>query len=237
MLLNSLKLPPQFIIENLVKKITLICLLLTISSWVNAKTIYITDNVNINLRSSDSSKSKVIATLPSGTALTYVSKGKNSKYTKVRMPNGRYAFILTNNTLNEPTDKIALASIVTERDKLKQEIEELENELLMQKGNSTAAETTKNALTLDHEKLTQELEDIRYSAANAIKIKEQRDILQEEVVQAQKDLEQLKLENQTLKANIKLDWFLYGGTAVFFSIILGFLLPNLGWHKRSHSWH
>lgn len=237
MLLNSLKLFPQFIIENLVKKITLICLLLIMSSWVNAKTIYITDNVNINLRSGDSNKSKVIATLPSGTALTYTSKRKSSNYTKVRMPNGRYAFILTSNTLNEPTDKIALAAITTERDKLKQENEELENELVMQKGNSTAAETTKNALTLDHEKLTKELEDIRYSAANAIKIKERRDILQEEVVQARKELEQFKLENQTLKANIKLDWFLYGGTVVFFSIILGFLLPNLGWRKRSHSWN
>ncbi len=237
MLLNSLKSPPQFITENLVKKITLIFLLLTISSWVNAKTIYITDNININLRSGDSSKSKVIAILPSGTPLTYVSKRKSSSYSKVRMPNGRYAFILTKNTLNKPTDKISLAAITTERDKLKQENEELENELLMQKGNSTAAETTKNALTIDHEKLTQELEDIRYSAANAIKIKKRRDTLQEEVVQTQKDLEQLKLENQTLKANNKLDWFLYGGTAVFFSIILGFLLPNLGWNKRSNSWH
>ena len=237
MLLNSLKSLLQFITENLVKKITLIFLLLTISSWVSAKTIYITDNVNINLRSGDSSKSKVIATLPSGTALTYVSKRKSSSYTKVRMPNGRYGFILTSNTLNEPTDKITLTSITTERNKLKQENEELENELLMQKGNSTAAETTKNALTLDHEKLTQELEDIRYSAANAIKIKERRDTLQEEVVEAQDNLGQLKLENQTLKANIKLDWFLYGGTAIFFSIILGFLLPNLGWHKRSNSWH
>ncbi len=219
------------------KKITLIFLLLTISSWVSAKTIYITDTVNINLRSSESSTSKVLATLPSGTPLTYISRRKNSEYTKVRMPNRRYAFILASNTLDEPTSKIKLEKITIERDKLKQEIEELENEFLMQKGNSTAAETAKNALKIENEKMTQELEDIRYSAANAIKIKERRDVLQEEVVQAQKDLEQLKLENQTLKANSNLDWFLYGGTAVFFSIILGFLLPNLGWRKRSHGWN
>ncbi len=236
MRLNSLKLLLQFTTETLVKKITLIFLLLTISSWVNAKTIYVTDNIEVSLRSTASNKGKIIATLPSGTVLTYISKRKGSDYIKVRMKDGRHAFILGNRTINNPTNKIILVKTTAERDKFKQENEELDNELLMLKGDSTAAETNQNLLKAEREKLTQELEDIRYTSTHSIKIKEQRDSLQEQVVQFQKELEQFKLENQTLKANIKLDWFLYGGTAVFFSIILGFLLPKLNWRKRSHTW-
>ncbi|MDQ7090604.1 MAG: TIGR04211 family SH3 domain-containing protein [Methylococcales bacterium] len=206
------------------------------TGWVHAKTLYVTDNVKINLRAGDSNKSKIIATLPSGTALTYISKQPGSNFAKVRMPNGRYAFVLNSQTTTEPTNKLALVTITTERDKLSQENDELEAELLMLRGDSTAAETSKNSLTVEREKLTRELEDLKYTSSHAIKIKTQRDSLQEQVVQTQKELEEFKLENQTLKANIKLEWFLWGGCAIFFSILLGAILPKLGWRKRSHNW-
>jgi SH3 domain protein len=219
-----------------VKKITLIWLLLIISSWGHAKTIYVTDNIEVNLRSGDTNKSKIIATLASGAALTYISQNKGSHYIKVQMPNGRYAFILKNNTVSKLSDKTTLTGAASERDKFKLENEELDNELLMLKGNLMAAETRRDTLMIERDKLAQKLEDLNYTTTHAIKIKEQRDSLQEQVVQAQKEFEKVKLENQTLKANTKLDWFLYGGTAVFFSIILGFLLPKLSWRKSSHSW-
>ncbi|NOQ36201.1 MAG: TIGR04211 family SH3 domain-containing protein [Methylococcaceae bacterium] len=218
------------------KKITFIFLLLAISSLANAKTIYITDNVEVNLRAGETNKSKVLATLPSGTALTYISKRNKSNYIKVRMPNGRYAFILKRHTMDKPTNKVALANATAELEKITKENALLSAELAALKGDNTAAQTSNESLATEREQLAKELEDLRHTATHAIEIKEQRDTLQEQVVQANKELEQVKLENQTLEANTKLDWFLYGGTAIIFSVLLGFILPKLSWRKKSHNW-
>lgn len=234
--LNSRKSLLQFTIETLVKKITLIFLLLTLSHWAHAKTIYVIDNIEVNLRLADSNKSKIVATLASGTPLTYISKSKDSHYIKVQIPDGRYAFILNSNTVNKLSSKTSLMNTTTDRDKFKQENEELDNELLMLKGDLMAAETRRDTLMVERDKLAQKLEDLNYTSTHSVKIKHQRDSLQEQLVQAQKEFEKVKLDNQTLKANTKLDWFLYGGTAVFFSTILGFLLSKLNWRKSSHSW-
>lgn len=220
------------------KKITFLFLLLTVSSWAQAKTIYITDNIQVNLKAGDHSTSKVIATLPSGTALTYVSKQRNSEYTKVKMPGGRYAFILSRETIDKPTGKLTLEKILVERDKLKQENEVLENELLMLKGDTVAAKTSNSTLGSERDKLALELEELKYTSTHSMKLKEERDSFQVQAVQLQKELTQVKSENQTVKANNQLDWFLYGGTAIVFSILLGFLLPKLSWRsKRSGGWN
>ncbi len=213
-------------------------MLLTVSSWVQAKTIYITDNIQVNLKAGDHSTSKVIATLPSGTLLTFVSKQRNSEYTKVRMPGGRYAFILSSETTNKPTHKLTLEKTTIERDKLKQENEVLENELLMLKGDSVAAKTSNSTLGSERDKLALELEELKYTSTHAMKLKEERDSFQVQAVQLQKELTQVRSENKTVKANNQLDWFLYGGTAIVFSILLGFLLPKLSWRsKRTGGWN
>ena len=206
------------------------------STWANAKTVYITDNVEVNLRAGESSNSKVLATLPSGTALTFIARRKNSEYTKVRMPNGRYAFILTRHTMDQPTNKVALEQAIAELEQVKQENESLKTELAALKGDNTAAQTSNEALSQEREQLAKTLEELRYTAAHEIEIKEERDSLREKFVQVNKELEQLKLEKQTLEANVELEWFVKGSAVVVISLLLGFLLPKLGWRKRAHSW-
>lgn len=218
------------------KKITFTFLLLIVSTLANARTVYVTDNVEVNLRAGESSKSKVLATLPSGTALTYISKRNKSNYTKVRMPNGRYAFILNSHIMNQPTNKVALEQATAELEKLRLENEALKTELATLKGDNTAAQTSNEELSKERERLSKELEELRYTAANEISIRKERDDYREKHVQATKELEQLKLENQTLEANVELEWFVKGAVVVIFSLLLGFVLPKLGWKKRSHSW-
>ena len=47
--------------------------------------------------------------------------------------------------------------------------------------------------------------------------------------------ERFKLENQSLKDTASQDWFLYGGLLALIGVILGFILPKLGW-RRKNSW-
>jgi SH3 domain protein len=52
-------------------------------------------------------------------------------------------------------------------------------------------------------------------------------------VNGERDLEQLKLENQALKDTTKQDWLLYGGALVIIGIFLGFILPKISWRRKS----
>ena len=81
-----------------------------------------------------------------------------------------------------------------------------------------------------------ELAELQQTAANAIQLKQQRDQLQERVVSVERELQQLKRENQALTDSSNQDWFLYGGALSLFGVLLGFILPKLSWRRRSSGW-
>jgi SH3 domain protein len=68
-----------------------------------------------------------------------------------------------------------------------------------------------------------------------VQLKNERDELQERFVSVERDLQQVKLENQALQDTANQDWFLYGGILALVGVILGFILPKLSW-RRKNSW-
>jgi SH3 domain protein len=90
-------------------------------------------------------------------------------------------------------------------------------------------------LATERDLLARELNEIKKAAANSFQLKNERDELQERVVNVERDLQQFKLENQALKDTASQDWFLYGGVLSLAGVLLGFILPKLGWRRKS-SW-
>jgi SH3 domain protein len=89
------------------------------------------------------------------------------------------------------------------------------------------------SLTKDKEQLTRELADLKKTATNAVQIKNERDELQEKVVNSARELQQLKVENQALKDSANQDWFLYGGGLALAGVLLGFIIPKISWGRRN----
>ncbi len=89
------------------------------------------------------------------------------------------------------------------------------------------------SLTKDKEQLNRELSDLKKTAANAVQIKDERDDLKVRVVNVERDLQQLKRENQTLKDSANQDWFLYGGGLALAGVLLGFIIPKISWGRRN----
>jgi len=218
-----------------VKKITLICLLLICSHPVFAKTIYITDKLEVQLKANEREDSETLETVSSGTPLKFIVR-RNSGYTKVKMSDGRYAFVLTNKIMHDKPQAFILKKTLTELAKVKEENTLITAELETLKGDSNSSATVTENLTKEREQLRSELAEIRYTAANAIKLKNQRDKLQEDFIQVNKTLEQIKLEKKTLETSANQDWFLYGGILSIFGVLLGFILPKLSWRRKAHNW-
>lgn len=200
-----------------------------------AKTVYVTDNLNLSLRSQDNNDSKVVKLLPSGTPLTVINENPTSGFSFVRLSNGQEGYILTRNTIKEPPARDKIGDTNRSLRALESENERLKGELIVLREKLTPGTSLEQALSDERDQLSRELAELKKTATNAMQIKNERDELQERVVNVERDFEQLKLENQALKDTSNQDWFLYGGLLALLGVILGFILPKLGW-RRKNNW-
>lgn len=207
------------------KIIPSILVLLTSSGLAQAKTGYVTDSVDLPLRSGESERTRIVRMLPNGTPLTILGDNTENGYTYVQASNGAEGFILTRYISYEPGSKTQLELANKKLDALQEENKALKS-----------AQTGSQETGKERDRLSAELAELQQTAANAIQIKEQRDQLQERVVTIERELQQMKRENQALADSTNQDWFLYGGGLSLFGVLLGFILPKLSWRRRSSGW-
>lgn len=207
------------------KRLTSILMILALSNVAHAKTAYVTDSVEIPLRSGDSERSKIVKMLPNGMPLTILNDSNENGYTYVEAANGAEGFILNRYMSGEPSARNQLEAAIKKLDALQEENKQLKS-----------TQATNQDIGKERDKLGAELAELQQTAANAIQLKQQRDQLQERVVSVERELQQLKRENQALTDSSNQDWFLYGGALSLFGVLLGFILPKLSWRRRSSGW-
>lgn len=222
------------------KKLSFILLLLLtinlFSAAAHAETVYVTDDIQFTLRNSESNRSKILKMLRTGTPLTLVEENTETGYSRVRTNSGVEGYILNRHISKTPIHKyflekanVKLQELQTENDLMKEELKQL-------KGKNADTITTNSALEQERDQLSAELNELKQTAANAVQLKHQRDQLQERVISVERELQQLKRENQALEDSSNQDWFLYGGILSLFGVILGFILPKLSWRQKTTKW-
>lgn len=203
---------------------------------MQAKTVYVTDNIKYTLRSTESNKSKILKMVPSGTQLTILNENKASGYTKVRTTTGIEGFILTRHTQSTPISQWYLDKANKKLESLQQESDLINKELNQLKGNNTDTLSSNQSLSQERDQLSKELNDLRQTAANAVQLKHDRDQSRKKIISLSNELKEVSHENQMLKDSTNQDWFLYGGILSLFGVILGFILPKLSWRRKTSNW-
>lgn len=224
-------------IEIHVKKIlsSFFILLLT-SGAVLAETVYVTDNLNLSLRSEENNNSKVVKLIPTGTPLTILEENKSTGFLHVRMNDGTEGYMPTRNTMKDLPSRTLLETANKNLASLQAENASLKAELATVKDSITPGTTLEQSLATERDRLSRELAELKKTAASTLELKNQRDELQERVVNVERELQQFKLENQALQDTANQDWFLYGGILSLVGVILGFILPKLSWRRTRSSW-
>ncbi len=219
-----------------VKKIlsSLFILILTFGT-AQAEKIYVADDLNLSLWDAAGKKGKILKTLPTGTPLTVIGQQSKSEFIHVRLLDGTEGYIKSRYTKKQPppldpkdTASKTIALLQSENTSLRTELNTLKNSL-------TPGTTLEKSLATERDQLARELNELKRTAASSVQLKNERDELQERVVNVERDLQQFKLENQALKDTGNQDWFLYGGILSLAGVLLGFILPKLSW-RRKNSW-
>jgi SH3 domain protein len=216
-----------------VKKIYLSYLILLITfGSAQADVLYIADDINLALRSAPNSYGPVVKVLPTGTSVTVVGEPHNG-FIKVRLIDSTEGYVKTKYTKKEPPVQDPKDTTSKNLVLLQTEISTLKEQLAKATEAITPGSTLEKSLAAERDHLSRELNELKATAANAVQLKEEHDLLQERVVNGERDLEQFKLENQALKDTTKQDWLIYGGALVIIGIFLGFILPKISWRRKS----
>lgn len=209
-------------------------LILTFGSAL-AETVYVSDDLNLSLWDAASKKGKILKSLPIGTPLTVIGKQSKSEFIHVRLLDGTEGYIKSRYTKKQApavdpkdTSSKTLALLQSENAALRTELNVLKNSLI-------PGSSLEKSLFTERNQLARELNELKKTAASSLQLKNERDELQERVVNVERDLQQFKLENQALKDTASQDWFLYGGALALAGVLLGFILPKLSWRRKS-SW-
>lgn len=207
-----------------------------LSTQVSAETIYISELLKHGIRSGPSHRNKILQMLTSGSSLTVLSKDAATGYTKVRTKKGLIGYILTRYTQKSPVSRFRIKQNNKKLEKIEIKNQQLTEELTALKTDNQANSSNNTLLTTEREQLARELQELKQTASSAIQIKQQRDQLQERVVNIERENQQLKRDKQGLEYTSKQDWFLNGGIVAFLGIFLGLLIPKISWQKSRRRW-
>jgi SH3 domain protein len=216
-----------------VKKILFALSLIAGSSL--AETAFISDELDIMVRSGESSSHRIIATLKSGKKVNILERNPDSGYSKVKLSDTRDGWVLSRLLVSTPSAKSQLKKLQSQLINTQQEAAEAKKKWASLSEQNLGLDTRTSELEQLNTRLSRELEDLKNTASNAVEILQQRDLLQQRVVTIERELERFKRENDVLKNSDSQDWFLMGAAVLALGLLLGFILPKLSWRRKS-SW-
>jgi SH3 domain protein len=217
--------------------ITLITLTaLAVPLVVRAETRYISDQLNVPIRSGASNQYRIIKFLTSGTALKVLGTSDDGKYYHVEIPGEKDGWVLADNVMDIPSGRARLETankrletVRDENSQLKDTIKSLRSELSQIKGENKSLQTERT-------NLSNSLDDLKITAANPIALSKKNRQLKDELDNALNDVKMLQSENDSLRNNVMQEWFIIGGSTAIGSLILGIILTRIPWRRKRNSW-
>ena len=212
-----------------------VSLFLVLTGGAAAETQYISDRLEITMRSGKGTKYGITRMLRSGTPIEVLEIDKSSGYSHVRTSSGKEGWVLSRFLMKGR----AARDLLTTAEKNLAELE-LENSKMI----ATIATLTEEKAALDKSlaaldgqtrNVSQELAEIKRTASSALALDSENKSLKGRVVSLERQMQTLHQENESLKDRTARDWFMVGAAVVLLGIIAGLIIPRIRFRKKS-SW-
>lgn len=213
----------------------LFMVLLGITLTAQAETRYVSDALEIDMRSGTSNQHRILRMLASGTALEILEDDKASGYSRVRTPSGAEGWILSRYLMTAAPASQRLAE--TEKKLAELELQSRQRMAKLSESDKEFINVTEELTRVKDEnlKLAKQLADIQRTASSALAIDAENQELKNTLMQMERGQETLRQENAALHDRTARDWFMIGAGVIVVGIILGLILPRIRVRKRS-SW-
>jgi SH3 domain protein len=219
-----------------VKNLTAIAILfLATAGNALAESRYVSDKLEITMRSGKGNSYSITRMLGSGTQVEVLEIDKSAGYTKVRTKSGKEGWVLSRYLMRSQAARDRLAAAEKKLAELELEKRKLETAMASLSEEKNALNSTLASLEGDSRKVSQELTEIKRTASSALAIDSENKDLKSRVVSLERELQTVQQENEGLKDRTARDWFMVGAAVVLLGIIVGLIIPRIRWRKKS-SW-
>ena len=190
---------------------------LSLSLNLFAATRYVSDDVSIYQHSGPSLQYRIIGTLKVGSQVETLQYDDKTKFVQIKTVNGKTSWVQNKELQETQPANVLLPKVQLELQQAQEKLANIaqENEQEMQDTVQSLREKEELITNLTNEKQTllQTIDDLK--ARN----------LELDLLQATKD------------ERIKMEWLMYGGSVLFFGLLLGLIIPFLPRRKkRNNNW-
>jgi len=213
----------------------LFLLALFVAGQAMGETRYVSDTLEITMRSGKGTSYGITRMLRSGTQVEVLDEDKKTGYTHVRTKSGKEGWVLSRFLMKTPAARDRLAGAEKQFAEMQLENRKLETTLASLKDEKVKLSKNLGSLDSESRKVSQELAEIKRTASSALAIDTENKELKTRVVSIERELQTLQQENEGLKNRTARDWFMVGAAVVLLGIIVGLIIPRIRWRKKS-SW-
>lgn len=214
----------------------MVVLVAMISMPAHAKTGYVSDQLQIPLRSGASNGHRIIKFLNSGKAFTVLDTDDDDKFTEIELSDGKTGWVETKNIMDIPSGRDRLVSVNKKLSTVRQENKDLKNTIAKLRSETKQLKNEKGTLQNERTNLSNSLDDLKITAANPLSLSKKNKQLKKDLEKAEASAAMLDKDNQQLRSNVAQEWFIIGGAVSIGSLIVGLILTRINWRKKRDSW-
>jgi SH3 domain protein len=200
-----------------------------------AETRYVSDTLEITMRSGKGTNFGITRMLRSGTPVEVLEVDKKTGYTQVRTKSGKEGWVLSRFLMSGQAARDRLATAEKNLAELELENRKLTTTMAALTEEKSGLESNLQELEGQSRGVSQELSEIKRTASSALAIDSENKDLKGRMVSLERQLQTIQQENETLKDRTARDWFMVGAAVVLLGIIVGLIIPKIRFRKKS-SW-
>ncbi len=205
------------------------------SAELKAQTSYVTDNFEIMFRAGPSVQNKIIRPLSSGTAIQVLDDDAGNGHSQIQTSRGEIGYVLTRFISDTPPARNQLSRLQERLDALTADPSNVRAELAeAQEGNQILIEENMNLATR-LQQAEERIEQIDNLSGGVVGLTEENDRLKEEVQQLLLQLDDFRIQTETLRDTADNKTRLVTLATICTGIFLGWILSLAGGRRRNRS--
>ncbi len=191
-------------------------------------TAYVTDTLEITLRSGQGNDYRILRLLTSGTQLEVLERGET--WTRVRVA-GQEGWVRSLYLQDEPGAGARLEQVSQQLQRLRQENRDLSAQLEQLEEGQGELAARNEELVEDNQRMTQRLQE----AGEGLALSDENKALRKDVIDLERQVQDLSREAERMAERERQDWFIAGAAVIVFGMLIGILVTRIRWRRRS-SW-
>ncbi len=217
------------------KFLVLFLLVILAAGSAHADTAYISDDLNVAIRSGKTFQHRIMRFVPSGTPVEVLQRDDDG-YVLIRTPEGTEGWLEGTQLSRQPHARDRLAQAERQMDGLRDRLAQVEDRVSTLRDERDQARARVQETEAAIEAMVTEMETLREAAARPMEIARENERLQDLADQYRMRAEALESRMEELRQSEQRQWFMAGAGVAVGSALLGIILTRIRWRRRNDGW-